>query len=50
MWLIELGFRSYFILKCYRFLTTAIFICSASTVHKPFKIMFKTELLVLSSL
>ena len=39
MWLIELGFRNYFILKRYRFLTTAIFMCSASTVHKSFKIM-----------
>ena len=30
----------YFILKRYRFLTTAIFIGFASTVHKSFKIMF----------
>ena len=49
MWLIELGFRNYFILKHYRFLTTAIFICSASTVHKSFKVVdscwtFSTEL------
>ena len=40
MWLIELGFRNYFILKRYRFSTTAIFIGSASTVHKSLKIMF----------
>ena len=41
MWFIELGLRTYFILKRYRFLTTAIFIASASTVHNSFKIMFK---------
>ena len=35
-----IGFRNYFILKRYRFLTTAIFIGSALTVHKLFKIMF----------
>ena len=40
IWLIQLGFRNYFILKRYRFLTTAIFIGFASTVHKSFKIMF----------
>ena len=38
--LYKLGFRKYFILKRYRFLTTAAFIGSASTVHKSFKIMF----------
>ena len=37
MWLIELGFRNHFILKRYRFLTTAIFNGSALIVHKPFK-------------
>ena len=37
MWLIELGFRINFILIRYRFMTTTIFICSASTVHKSFK-------------
>ena len=36
---IQLGFN-YFILKCYQVLTTAIFIGSASTIHKSFKIMF----------
>ena len=45
MWLIELGFRYrfryHFILKRYRFLTTTIFIGSASTVHKSLKIMFQ---------
>ena len=40
MLLMELGFRNCYILKHYRFLTTAIFIGSASTVHKSFKIMF----------
>ena len=39
MWLIGLGFRNYFILKRYRFLPTAIFIDSASTVRKSFKII-----------
>ena len=38
---IQLGFRTYFIMKRYRFLTTAIFIGFASTVHKSFKIMFQ---------
>ena len=41
MWFIELGLRSYFILKRDRFLTTAIFIGSASTVHNSFKVMFQ---------
>ena len=41
MWLIELGFRNYFIFKRHRFLTTAIFIGSASTVRKAYKIMFQ---------
>ena len=36
MWLIELGFVNYLSLKCYEFLTIAIFIGSASTVHKSF--------------
>ena len=40
MLLMELEFRNYFILKHYRFMTTAIFIGSASTVRKSFKIMF----------
>ena len=40
IWLIQLGFRNYFILKPYKFLTTAIFISLASTVHKSFKIIF----------
>ena len=35
---IQLGFRNYFILKRFRFLTTEIFIGFASTVHKSFKI------------
>ena len=33
MWFIELGLRTYLILKRYRYLTTAIFTGSASTVH-----------------
>ena len=33
MWFIEFGLRTYFILKCNRFLTTVIFTGSASTVH-----------------
>ena len=41
MWFIELGLRTYFILKRDRFLPTAIFIGSASTVHNSFKIMFQ---------
>ena len=41
MCLIESGFRNYFILKHYRFLTTASFIGSALIVHKSFKIIFK---------
>ena len=40
VWIIQLGFRNYFILRRYRFFTTAIFIGSASTIHKSFKIMF----------
>ena len=38
MWFIELGLRTYFILKRDRFLTTAIFTGSASTVHNSLKI------------
>ena len=41
MLFIELGLRTYFILKRDRLFTTAIFIGSASTVHNSFKIMFK---------
>ena len=41
MWFIELGLRTYFILKRDRFLTAAIFTGSASTVHNSFKIMFQ---------
>ena len=41
MWFIEWGLRTYFILKRDRFLTTAIFTGSASTVHNSFKIMFQ---------
>ena len=37
----ELGLRTYCILKRDRFLTTAIFIGSASTVHNSFEIMFQ---------
>ena len=36
----QLGFRNYFILERYRFLTTVIYIGFASTIHKSFKIMF----------
>ena len=43
MWSIELGIRTYFILKRERFLTTAILTGSASTVHK-FKIKIKIKL------
>ena len=38
MWPIELGPRTYFILKNHRFLATMIFAGFASTVHKSFKI------------
>ena len=38
---IELGFRTYFILKRNRLLTTAIFTGSALTVHSSLKIMFQ---------
>ena len=38
MWFIELGLRTYFILKRGGFLTTAIFTGFTSTVHKSFKI------------
>ena len=41
MWFIELGLRTYFILKHGRFLITAIFTGSASTVHNSLKIMFQ---------
>ena len=41
MWFIELGLRTYFILKRDRFLTTAIFIGFTSTVHNLFEIMFQ---------
>ena len=41
MWLIELGLRTYFILKRDRFVTTSIFTGSASTVHNSFKVMFQ---------
>ena len=41
MWFIELGLRTYFILKCKRFLTAAIFTGSASTVHNSLKIMLQ---------
>ena len=44
MWFIELGLRICFILKPARFLTTAIFTDSASTVHDSFKIMFQISL------
>ena len=40
MWFMELGLCTYFILKRDRFLTAAIFIGSASTVHNSLK-MFK---------
>ena len=39
----QLGFRNYFILKRYRFLTAVIFIGSASIVHKGgFPVMAET--------
>ena len=41
MWFIELGLRTYFILKRDRFLTTATFTGSVSTVHNSLKIMFQ---------
>ena len=41
MWFMELGLRTYFILKRDRLLTTAIFTGSASTVHNSLKIMFQ---------
>ena len=41
MWFIQLGLRTHFILKPDRFLTTAIFTGSASTVHNSFEIMFQ---------
>ena len=37
---IESRLGAYFSLEHYRFLTTVIFMGSASTVHKPFKVMF----------
>ena len=37
----ELGLRTYFISKRDRFLTTAIFTGSASTVHNSLKVMFQ---------
>ena len=37
MWFIELGLRTYFILKRDGFLTAAIFTGSASTVHNSLK-------------
>ena len=40
MCFIELGLRTYFILKHNRFLTVAIFTGSASTVHNSLKIIF----------
>ena len=43
MWFIELGLRTYFILKRGRFLSTAIFIGSALTVHNSLKIMFQNS-------
>ena len=45
MWRIELGLRTYFILKRDRFLTTAIFTASDSSVHNSLKIMFHFLLL-----
>ena len=38
----RIRFHNYFILKCYRFLTTAIIICSVHdlAIHKSFKVMF----------
>ena len=47
MWFIELGLRTYFILKRDRFLTNAIFTGSASTVHNSLKIMFQNFTFVL---
>ena len=41
MWFVELGLRTYFILKHDKFFTTAIFTGSASTVHNSLKIMFQ---------
>ena len=41
MWFLELGLHTYFNLKRDRFLTTAIFTGSASTVHNSLKIMFQ---------
>ena len=41
MWFIELGLRTYFISKRDKFLTTAIFTGSASTLHNLLKIMFQ---------
>ena len=42
MLFIELGLRTYFILNRDRFLTTAIFTGSVSTIHDSLKIMFQT--------
>ena len=50
MWFIELGLRTYFILKRDRFLTTAIFTGSASTVQNSFEIMFQTAAYSLSGI
>ena len=41
MWFIELGLRTYFILKRDRFFTSAIFTGAASTGHNSLKIMFQ---------
>ena len=41
MWSIDLGPRTYFILKRDRFVTALISTGSASTVHNSFKIMFQ---------
>ena len=41
MWFIELGLRTYFILKHDRFLTIVIFTGSVSTVRNSLKIMFQ---------
>ena len=41
MWFIELRLCTYFILERDRFLTTATFTGSASTVHSSFEIMFQ---------
>ena len=43
MWFIELGLRTYFISKRDRFLTTAIFTGSDSTVHNSLKLMFNVS-------